>query len=78
MEEKNCSWYASSSDNDQRAVTIECTSDLNHPYVMTTSVYNSLVKLCTDICRRNGKKKILWLGDKNKTLNYSRSPMRWY
>ena len=30
-----------------------------------------LVKLCTDICKRNGKKKLLWLGDKNKTLNYS-------
>ena len=29
------------------------------------------MKLCTDICKRNGKKKLLWLGDKNKTLNYS-------
>ena len=38
---------------------------------MTNAVYNSLVKLCTDICKRNGKKKLLWLGDKNKTLNYS-------
>ena len=52
-------------------VTIECASDLNAPYAMTTAVYNSLVKLCTDICKRNGKKKLLWLGDKNKTLNYS-------
>lgn len=71
MEEKNRSWCSSSSANDQRAVTIECASDLNHPYAMTTAVYNSLVKLCTDICKRNGKKKLLWLGDKNKTLNYS-------
>ncbi len=23
------------------------------------------------ICKRNGKKRLLWLGDKNKTLNYS-------
>lgn len=71
VEEKNRSWCSSNSANDQRAVTIECASDLNHPYAMTTAVYNSLVKLCTDICKRNGKKKLLWLGDKNKTLNYS-------
>lgn len=36
-----------------------------------SKVYDSLIKLCTDICKRNGKKKLLWLGDKNKTLNYS-------
>ena len=71
VEEKNRSWCSSSSANDQRAVTIECASDLNHPYAMTTAVYNSLVKLCTDICKRNGKKKLLWLRDKTKTLNYS-------
>ena len=71
VEEKNRSWCSSSNSNDQRAVTIECASDLNAPYAMTTAVYNSLVKLCTDICKRNGKKKLLWLGDKNKTLNYS-------
>ena len=71
VEEKNRSWCSSSSANDQRAVTIECASDLNAPYAMTTAVYNSLVKLCTDICKRNGKEKLIWLGDKNKTLNYS-------
>ena len=30
-----------------------------------------MVKLCTDICKRNGKKKLLWFADKNKTLNYA-------
>lgn len=34
------------------------------------SVYDRLIDLCVDICQRNGKKKLLWLGDKNKTLNY--------
>ena len=34
-------------------------------------MYQKLITLCVDICRRNGKKKLLWLGDKNKTLNYS-------
>lgn len=38
---------------------------------MNSKVYATLVKLCVDICKRNGKKKLLWLGDKNKTLSYT-------
>lgn len=49
VEEKNRSWCSSSNSNDQRAVTIECASDMNEPYAMNSAVYNSLVKLC--ICR---------------------------
>jgi hypothetical protein len=71
VEEKNRSWCSSSSSNDQRAVTIECASDTAEPYAMNSKVYDSLVKLCTDICQRNGKKKLLWLGEKDKTLNYN-------
>lgn len=71
VEEKNRSWCSSSNANDQRAVTIECASDTYHPYAMNSKVYAALIKLCVDICKRNGKKKLLWLGDKNKTLNYS-------
>ena len=57
VEEKNRSWCSSSAANDQRAVTIECASDNT--------------ELCADICKRNGKAKLLWLGDKAKTLNYT-------
>lgn len=64
------SWCSSSESNDQRAVTIECASDARHPYAMNAKVYASLVKLCTDICRRNEKTKLLWLGDKSKSLTY--------
>ena len=71
VEEKNRSWCTSSSANDQRAVTNECASDTFSPYRMNDVVYQTLVGLCADICRRNGKKKLLWFGDKNKTLNYS-------
>ena len=71
VEEKNRSWCSSSNANDQRAVTIECASDLKEPYAMNSKVYTSLVNLCVDICKRNGKSKLLWLGDKDKTLNYS-------
>ena len=71
VEEKNRSWCSSSSANDQRAVTIECASDTKEPYAFKDVVYQKLITLCVDICKRNGKKKLLWLGDKNKTLNYS-------
>lgn len=70
VEEKNRSWCSSSNANDQRAVTIECASDKTEPYAMNDAVYSTLIKLCTDICKRNGKKKLLWFADKDKTLNY--------
>ena len=70
VEEKNRSWCSSSSANDQRAVTIECASDTAEPYAFRDVVYQTLIKLCADICRRNGKKKLLWLADKDKTLAY--------
>ena len=69
--ENKRSWCSSSASNDQRAVTIECASDTKEPYTMNDKVYNQLVKLCIDICKRNGKNKLLWFGDKEKTLNYS-------
>ena len=71
VEEKNRSWCSSSRENDQRAITIECASDTSEPYAMNSKVYESLIKLCTDICQRNGKKKLLWFADKTKTLNYT-------
>lgn len=71
VDESRRSWCSSSESNDQRAVTIECASDTRHPYAMYAKVYASLVRLCVDICRRNGKKKLIWFGDKTKTLSYS-------
>lgn len=71
VEEKNCSWCSSSNANDQRAVTIECASDSAEPYAFRDAVYRKLIELCTDICRRNGKNKLIWFGDKDKALNYS-------
>ena len=71
VEEKNRSWCSSDETNDQRAVTIECASGDTEPYAFNDVVYNRLVGLCIDICKRNGKTKLLWLGDKAKTLNYT-------
>ena len=69
--ESKRSWCTSSNWNDQRAVTIECASDTYAPYAFKDVVYQKLIELCADICKRNGKKKLLWLGDYNKTINYS-------
>lgn len=71
VEEKNRSWCSSSRENDQRAITIECASDTTAPYAFNDVVYNKLIELCVDICKRNGKTKLLWFGDKDKTLAYN-------
>lgn len=74
VEEKNRSWCSSSKANDQRAVTIECASDRKEPYAFNDKVYQSLIRLCADICKRNGKTKLLWLGSRDKTLSYQPKP----
>lgn len=70
VDEEDHSWCSSDWDNDDRAVTIECASDAFYPYAVNANVWKSLVELCADICGRNGKKKLLWLGDRAKTLAY--------
>ena len=71
VDECNRSWCSSSGANDQRAVTIECASDKAEPYAFNSTVYNKLIELCADICRRNGKNKLVWISDKNKALAYN-------
>lgn len=71
VDECNRSWCTSSNANDQRAITIECASDTKDPYTMNSVVYEKLIALCVDICKRNGKTKVLWLGSKEKTLAYT-------
>ena len=70
VEEKNRSWCSSSYENDQRAVTIECASDVADPYAMSETVYNRLIDLSVDICQRYGKKRVVWISDKEKALSY--------
>lgn len=59
--------------NDNLAVTIECASDMTAPYAFNAIVYKQLIELCADICRRNGKKKLLWFANKNTALSYKPS-----
>lgn len=71
VDEANRSWCSSSESNDQRAITIECASDTRHPYAMNSKVYASLVRLCVDICKRYGKTKLIWFGDRATSLAYN-------
>lgn len=56
--------------NDQRAVTIEVASDNTDPYAFTDAAYNALIDLSVDICKRNGKNKLVWISDKNQAIAY--------
>lgn len=81
VEEKDRSWCSSSASNDNRAVTIEVASDTAHPYAVTDKAYAALLDLVTDICRRNGIKKLLWKGDKSLIGQVAKQNMtvhRWF
>lgn len=80
-EEKNRSWCTSSSANDNRAITIEVASDTTHPYAVNAKAYAALIDLVTDICKRNGIKKLLWKGDKSLIGQVDKQNMtvhRWF
>ena len=70
VEEKDRSWCTSSTANDARAVTIECASDAYHPYAVNAKVYATLIELLTDICKRNGIKKLVWSTNKADRVNH--------
>mgnify|MGYP005767057797 CR=1 FL=1 len=70
VDEGDRSWCSSSSDNDNRAITIEVSSEETHPYAITEAAYNALIDLMTDICKRYGKTKLVWPGSKDATLSY--------
>lgn len=68
VEEKNRSWCSSNRNNDVRAITVEIASDTYAPYAMTQGALDGAVKLCIDVCRRNGIKKMIWIPDKEWAL----------
>lgn len=70
VEEKDRSWCTSSSANDNRAITIEVASDTTEPYTVNAKAYAGLLDLVTDICKRNGIKKLVWSTNKNDRVNH--------
>lgn len=68
------SWCSSSWENDQRSITIETASDTFYPFAIRDDVYNRLIDLCADICKRNGKTRMVWLDSYAKVQNYNYKP----
>ena len=69
-EEKDRSWCSSNAANDHRAITIEVASDTTEPYAVNAKAYAALLDLVTDICKRNGIKKLVWSTSKNDRVNH--------
>ena len=68
-EEKDRSWCSSSPKNDHRAVTIEVANDGGAPnWHVSDKALEATIKLCVDICKRNGIKKLNYTGNKNGNL----------
>lgn len=70
VEEKDRSWCSSNAANDNRAVTIEVASDTKHPYAANDRAFAALLDLVTDICKRNGIKKLVWSTKKADRVNH--------
>lgn len=81
VEEKDRSRCSSNSANDNRAITIECASDITHPYAINNKVYKALIELLVDICERNGIAELKWKADKSLIGQPDRQNMtvhRWF
>lgn len=82
VDEANRSWCTSSAANDQRAVTIEVANSGGAPdWPVSAQAYAALLDLVTDICKRNGIKRLLWKGDKSLIGQVNRQNLtvhRWF
>lgn len=81
VEETHRAWTSSNKTNDHRAITIECASNSKHPFEINDKVYDSLIKLCADICQRNGIKELKWKADKTligKPEKQNMTVHRWF
>jgi hypothetical protein len=70
VEEKDRSWASSSRENDHQAVTIEVANDggPDTDWHVSDKAIAKLIDLCTDICQRNGIKKLNYTDDTNGNL----------
>lgn len=64
VEEKNRSWCSSNANNDYQAITIEVANCGGAPdWKVSDKAIESTIKLCVDICKRNGIKELKFTGD---------------
>jgi len=70
VDENSHPWTTGNYGNDDRAITIECANYMDtgngHVYgQLPNATWNSLVALCADICKRHGKKRLVYRGSAN-------------
>lgn len=70
VDESNHPWTSGNYANDDRAITIECANYMDnsngHVYgQLPDATWSSLVALCVDICKRLGKKRLVYKGSAN-------------
>jgi hypothetical protein len=73
VDEENRAWTSGSPENDYIAVTIEVSnSQYGEPWPVSDKAWDSLVKLCVDICKRNGIEKLDFTGNEYGNLTAHR------
>lgn len=63
VDEENRSWCSSSSDNDNRSITVEIANSTGAPdWKISEKAEQAFVDLCVDICKRYNKKGVFYEG----------------
>lgn len=71
LDEEYAPITSSNKANDMVAVTIEVANSKGAPnWEISDAAFESLIKLCVDVCKRNGIKEINFTGNKNGNLTY--------
>ena len=75
IDERYRAWTSSNRENDMRAVTIEVANapGAGEPnWKVTDAALNACIKLCADICKRNGIKRLNYTGDTSGNMTMHR------
>ena len=72
VHEVDRAWTSGSPANDHRAITIEVANDggADTNWHVSDTALKSLINLLTDICIRNGIKKLVWSDNKDNRVNH--------
>ena len=63
VDEENRSWCSSSSDNDNRSITVEIANSTGAPsWEISKQAEDKFIELCVDICKRYGKRGVFYEG----------------
>lgn len=71
VDESQRAWTTGSKEVDQQAVTIEVANSGGAPdWPIADDTLDTLIKLCIDICKRNGIPKLVWVEDKESRKHF--------